>query len=136
MWDKLNRGQTPDIKDITEYIKNPTWDVFYTYIINEYNIIPVFEYSRCSIPGWNVKFKKGGKSLCTVYPYEGFFTVLIVIGKNEKPRFEEAFAAFTPYLQDLYNTAKEGNGQRWLLIDIEDEAIFQDVKKCIAIRRG
>ncbi len=34
-------------------------------------------YSRCSMGdgywmGWNIKFQKSGKSLCTVYPKQGF----------------------------------------------------------------
>lgn len=136
MWDKFNKQQIPSIGDVGDYIRNPLWEKFYTYIIDEYKVKPTFEYSRCSIPGWNIKFKKSGKNLCTVYPYEGYFTVLVVIGKNEKSRFEKEFSTFTPYLQDLYRTTKEGMGQRWLLIVFEDDYIFSDIKKCIAIRKG
>lgn len=89
MWNKFDKQQVPSIEDIGDYIRNPLWQTFYAYIVDEYKVKPSFEYSRCSIPGWNVKFKKNGRNLCTVYPYEGYFTVLIVIGKNEKGKFEK-----------------------------------------------
>nr|WP_187117089.1 DUF3788 family protein [Candidatus Stoquefichus massiliensis] len=59
---------------------------------------------------------------------------MIVIGKNEKERFEEQFETFTPYLEDLYMHTKEGIGQHWLEIVFEDEYIFADIKKCLSIK--
>lgn len=51
---------------------------------NIYNVVPKFEFSKFNLEyEWNVKFKKGIKSLCTVYIREYYFTVLIVIEKKE-----------------------------------------------------
>ena len=58
----------------------------------------------------------------------GFFTVLVVIGKKEKEEVESCLGEMTPAIQELYYRTKEGNGQRWLMIDLEDrEDIFQNV---------
>lgn len=62
MWDKLDRSKIPVINDFDNYIRNPLWQKFYAYMEEEYNIKPKFEYSGCSIPGWNAKFKKSGKN--------------------------------------------------------------------------
>lgn len=136
MWDKLDCSSIPDVNDFDQYIRNPLWEKFYLYMEKEYNIKPKFEYSGCSIPGWNAKFKKSGKNLCTVYPNENFFMVLIVVGKNEKEQVEEELTSFTEYVQDVYHNTKEGIGQRWLEIVFEDEYLFQDIKRLIAIRKG
>ncbi len=138
MFDIIDGFQTPTLYDVSNYVHNPSWDKFCDYMINEYEIKPIFEYSKCSwAPGWNVKFKKSGKTLCTLYPKEGFFTVLVVIGENEKERFEELLPTLTTDLQDLYHNTKEGMGQRWLMIDLEDEdKRVEDVKNMIAIRRN
>ena len=51
--------------------------------------------SACSWEqGWNVKFKKAGKTLCTLYPRELFFTVMVVVGKRE-PFFKQIIAVST-----------------------------------------
>ena len=40
-------------------------------------------------------------------------------------------------LQDIYARNREGNGQRWLMIDIEDkDGLYQDVFRLIKIRRN
>lgn len=136
MWDKLDRSRMPTLDDFAEFIHNPLWEKFYHYMAEEYDITPKFEYSGCSIPGWNAKFKKSGKNLCTVYPEENYFTILIVIGRKEKEKAERELPSFTEYIQELYHNTQEGMGQRWLLITFEDEYIFEDIKKLIAIRRG
>lgn len=85
--------------------------------------------------GWNVKFKKSGKSLCTVYPREGFFTVLVVVG--EKEAVEAILWECTPELRGLYEKIRWGNGQKWLMIDLEDQGeMLADVLQLIEIRRG
>lgn len=136
MWDKMDYQAVPEIGDFDQYIRNSLWQQFHAYMKDTYGILPKFEYSRCSLPGWNAKFKKSGKNLCTVYPEETAFMVMIVIGKNEKARVEKELASFTEYIQAVYHDTKEGMGQRWLKIICEDEEIFDDIKRLIAIRRG
>ena len=87
--------------------------------------------------GWNIKFKKSGKSLCTIYPRESYFTVMVVVGRKEKAFVEAILEECTPQLREIYHQTKEGNGQRWLMLDLEDcEAMYQDILRLIAIRRG
>lgn len=104
-----------------------------TYKCNE-----KIEYSSCSWEkGWNIKFKKAGKTLCTVYPRECYFTVMIVIGTKEKASVEAILPECTAELSDIFNQTKEGNGQRWLMIDLEDkEDLYNDVLRLIQIRRN
>lgn len=48
---------------------------------------------------WNIKFKKGSISLCTIYPRENYFTILIVICKKEKESFMKMFSSFSSGIQ-------------------------------------
>ena len=39
-------------------------------------------YSNCAMDnnvwrGWNIKYQKSGKSLCTIYPQQGYFLALV-----------------------------------------------------------
>lgn len=75
------------------------------------------------------------KTLCTVYPRENYFTVLVVIGKKEKETTEELLINLSPLIQSIYHETKEGMGQRWLMIDLEDkDKKFSDVLKLIDVR--
>ena len=136
MFEKENFNHIPTECEIRAYINNDLWIDFCEYIKNIYNVVPKFEFSKCSWEyGWNIKFRKGSKSLCTIYPRENYFTILIVIGRNEKKLFEDNFSSFSNDVQKIYKETLEGNGQRWLMIDLEDNDIrYKDVKKIIEFR--
>lgn len=136
-WDKTNGTQKPSLATISAYVKSPLFDCLCKHVETEYQSKPVLEYSRCSLQyGWNVKYKKAGRTLCTLYPMEGYYIALIVIGDREKTETELMLPFFTEYLQQLYHKTKTGMGQKWLMINVTDNAVLEDVKQCIAIRRG
>lgn len=75
--------------------------------------------------------------MCTIYPRENYFTVLVVVGKKEKDAVKAILQEFNPILRDIYYQTKDGNGQRWLMIDLEDkENMYSDIFRLIDIRRG
>ena len=40
-------------------------------------------------------------------------------------------------MQEIIQETAEGNGQRWLMIDVEDEgSVYQDIWKLLALRAG
>lgn len=136
MIDLLDRSYEPALEEIGEYVGNPVFQKFCLEIQEKYKGKEKIEFSSCSLePGWNIKFKKSGKSLCTIYPKESFFTVLVVIGKKEKETVESMLPGLSAELQDIYRQTKEGNGQRWLMIDLEDQdSIYQDTLRLIGTR--
>lgn len=135
-WDKLDKSVKPDIETVDAFVSFPLWTELRSYLEATYQSKPLLEYSGCSVPGWNVKYRKSGRGLCTLYPMEGWFIALVVIGEREKEEAELVLPTLSPYLQKLYAETKEGMGQRWLMTEVRNEAVLEDVKKLIAIRRG
>ncbi len=138
MTDLLDKNLCPTLEEIGEYVRNDVFMEFCTQIKENYQCKEKIEFSCCSLEkGWNVKFKKGGKTLCTIYPKEGYFTVMVVIGTKEKDRVQAVLPDCDLRLRDIYANTKEGNGQRWMMIDLEDkEKLYDDTFRLIAIRRG
>lgn len=135
-WNKNDVTKEPSIEAISSYVNSPLWEQLCNYVEEHYQVKPVYEYSRCSMQqGWNVKYKKAGRTLCTLYPMEGYFIALIVIGERERLEIELALPFFTEYLVQLYHDTKCGMGQKWLMINVTDNVILEDVKQCITIRR-
>lgn len=136
-FDIANRDIQPDKNQLIDLVGSPLFEELLNHIEEEYKVLPEYSYSGCSLqPGWNVKYKKSGKALCTIYPLEGEFIVLIVVGQKEKDEVEFKLGSFSNYTKNLYENTKEGMGQRWLMIEVKDEATLQDVKELIAIRRN
>lgn len=136
-WDRTDGTRIPSVDTIRAYVDNLLFDDLCRHIEAEYQIKPVLAFSRCSMQfGWNVKYKKSGRALCTLYPMEGSFIALLVIGERERMETEQILPSFTEYVQDLYRETRPGLGQKWLMIHVADEQVLGDVKRCIVIRRG
>ena len=75
--------------------------------------------------------------MCTIYPRENYFTVMVVVGTKEKAAVEEMLPECTVELQSIYEQTQEGNGQKWLMIDLEDKGdLYHDLLRLIRIRRN
>ncbi len=135
-WDVLYDSFTkPTWQEITAYIDNPLWREMNGYLKDAYGVNPELFYSSCAAQrGWNVKYKKGGKALCTLYPEKRFFIALVVIGGKEEEVVQALLPNFTAYVQKLYQNTRSMPMGRWLMIQVTDEEILKDVKTLIAIR--
>lgn len=137
MIDLQDKTICPTLEEIGEAVRNPVFMEFCAEIKWTYQCVEKIEFSRCSLePGWNVKFRKAGKTLCTIYPKEGYFTVMVVVGQKERAAVEAALPECTVELRGLYRQTKEGNGQRWLMIGLEDRGeLYRDCLRLVEIRR-
>ena len=137
MIDLQNGSHRPTPDEIGAFVRNPAFHAFCAGIAAEYQTDGKAEFSKCSLaPGWNIKFRKAGKSLCTVYPNETYFTVLVVVGTKEKDAVEALLPDCSPEIRELYRNTKEANGQKWLMIDVKDcGAVYEDTLRLIAVRR-
>lgn len=138
MIDLQDKNTRPAVEEIGEYVRNPVFQLFCSEIRETYQCAEKIEYSSCSWErGWNIKYKKAGKTLCTIYPKENYFTVMVVVGAKEKASAEKLLPECTAELQSIYARTREGNGQRWLMIDLEDRGdLYHDLLRLIQIRRG
>jgi len=85
-------------------------------------------------PGWNVKYQKSGGSLCTLYPMKGYFIALVVIGNKESFEAELTLPLLSSYTQSLYQNTAFSPGGRWLMIEVTEPAILDDVIRLVRIR--
>lgn len=136
-WNLLYSNVTPPTwEQVTEYIGSPLWAEFNERTQSAYQIKPCMEYSRCSMQaGWNIKYKKGGKSLCTLYPMQGYFIALVVVGSHELTEAEFLMPQCSDYVQTVFKNTKTGNGQKWLMLDVRDRGIMDDVFRLINLRK-
>jgi len=85
--------------------------------------------------GWNIKYKKSGKSLCTLYPMEGYFIALVVVGGRELTEAELLMPLCSDYVQTVFKNTKTGNGQKWLMLEVRDSQIMENVFRLINLRK-
>lgn len=125
----------PSFEAISAYISNDLWRELNTFMQTAYTVQPKLSYSRCSMQrGWNVKYQKNGRALCTLYPMEGFFIALVVIGGREQTKAELLLPMCCAYTQALYRQTASSMGQRWLMMAVTDPKVLEDVKHLLQLR--
>ena len=136
-WDMLYSDAAPPAwEQITKYIDSSLWADFNERIQSVYRVRPSLEYSRCSMQaGWNVKYRKSGKALCTLYPMEGYFIALVVVGTREMTEAELLVPLCSGYVQTVFQNTKTGNGQKWLMLDVRERETMEDVFRLINLRK-
>lgn len=135
-WDNLFReNRQPTFEEINGFIANPLWQELNAYLQDTYKVCPKLSYSKCSAQrGWNIKYQKSGKSLCTLYPMPGYFIALVVIGNKEMPDAEVLMGGCSEYIKALFHNTPFSAGGKWLMIHVKDQNILRDVKRLINIR--
>ena len=128
--------QMPTKEQISSFIGNAMWEDLNGYLQQAYGVGSTCAYSKCPAQkGWNLKYQKAGRSLCTLYPMEGYFIALVTIGTKEQAEAELAIKHCCEHVRELYERTVPMNGSRWLMIHVTDKAVFEDVKRLITIRR-
>lgn len=141
-WHTLySKENEPTEEQIRQFTATPCWDTLTSYLQQTYQIQPTLFYSGCRMEagkwqGWNVKYKKSGKALCTLYPKEGYFVALIPISSKEIDEAELLLPHLTPYTQKQFNQTPFGHYGKSLALEVTSDAILQDAKSLIALRIG
>jgi AraC family transcriptional regulator len=143
IWNELfGKEHEPSEEQIAEFIATPLWADLTDYLEQTYKIKPKSSYSGCAMDGgiwkgWNIKYKKSGKSLCTLYPKQGYFLSLITVSEKDAAEADLLIPLCCDYVKDLYNRAEFGkNYGKMMGIEVTSEEILRDMKELIAIRAG
>lgn len=129
-------NKQPTWEQVSDYIDNPLWSEFNNGIQAAYQVEPYMEYSRCSMQrGWNIKYKKSGKSLCTLYPMFGYFIALVVIGDDKLSEAEFLMPLCSSYTQNIFKSTKNNHGQKWLMLEVKNKEIMDDIINLIRLRK-
>ena len=125
----------PSAEELDQYADNPLWPELRQYLKDAYGAEPRMDYSRCGLePGWNVKFRKGSKSLTTVYFRPGYVTAMVSVSPKDEARAEEALLACTEYTKALFRNTASSKMGRWLMIDLTSSEVLEDLKALLALR--
>jgi hypothetical protein len=127
----MDKTTQPTDEDMINWIGQPVaeaWTALRRFLVETYGIDPIFN-SGGKRYGWNLQHRKGGRPLCEMYPEQGSFTALVVLGKTELEQALERMEAFGPTVrQALAETPRYHDGC-WMYIRVSDPlTCLQDVK--------
>ncbi len=133
----LDKELEPSEKDIFTYLGNDAkeaWIDVISFLRTNYDFLPEINYGGKNY-GWSIRYRKSGKSLCTLFPEKGAFTILIVLGKKEAEQFEAHINKFSSGCVELFKSARQFYDGRWLWIRVLNKSDTADIKRLLIIKR-
>ena len=85
--------------------------------------------------GWTVRYRKSGKTLCSLFPEKGGFAVLITLGKKEAEGAFTIKEKLSSKTKELLRTTEQLHDGRWLWIRPSTRKQINDVKELLQIKR-
>lgn len=127
--------KNPSEKELIELIGNKAYDAWRAvenFVNEKYNMDVLWDKNR----GENIyemKFRKSGKTLCSMYARKGSFGFMVIYGKTEREKFEEE--KFSSHVGKIYDETKTFHDGKWVMLDIKDLSYIEDMKKMILIKK-
>jgi hypothetical protein len=84
--------------------------------------------------GWSLRYTKT-KAFCTLVPAYRLLSVLVVLGKSEREKFEERRYFWSPEMVKLYDETRTYHDGKWLTIAISSADHLHEVTELVSMKR-
>ena len=84
---------------------------------------------------YEYKYRKGGKTLCALYAKEKTLGFMVILGKDERAKFEIQRGQFSNEVQMIYDAATTFHDGKWIMFELKDTKLFNDMERLLLIKR-
>ena len=84
---------------------------------------------------YEYKYRRGGKTLCALYAREDRVGFMVILGKDERVKFEEDRESYSPKVQRIYDETKTYHDGKWMMFEPTDTSLFDDFIRLLRIKR-
>lgn len=127
----------PSVEDMKILVGESLYDIW-----NQLEVLIEEKYDMdCS---WNkggkaweyeYKYRRGSKTLCALYARENCIGFMIILGKNERIKFEKDRDCYSKGVQKIYDETQTYHDGKWLMFEPMDTSLFNDFIKLLRIKR-
>ena len=115
---------------------SPSWEKLLSYIRYHYAMDEKWVEGKPTNKTYhNLFIRRSGKSLIMFAIREGYFQTCIVLGKDERERFEAHREQFGEAICKEYDAAQTYHDGKWLAFDISDETLLDDIISLLHLKR-
>jgi hypothetical protein len=108
------------------------WKRLREFLADNYGLAGEWAYYGAKA-GWVLRYRKGGKALTTLSPYKAYFTVQIVLGKDDYAKAREA--ALSESTRQAIEAAHPYHDGRWLFPKVASFKDLDDVTTLLLVKR-
>lgn len=133
----MDRAHQPTEEEILGYIgeeAQEAWLEITQFIEEYYDFIPEKVFYGAKY-GWTIRYRRSGKTLCSLFPEKGGFTALITLGKNEAQKALAIREELSSQTREHLEGTKQLHDGRWLWLRVLTTSDTADIKKLLQIKR-
>lgn len=84
---------------------------------------------------YEYKYRRGGKTLCGLYARENCVGFMVILGKDERSKFEADRGNYSKEVQEKYDEAHTYHDGKWIMFEPVDTSLFDDFIRLLKIKR-
>ena len=96
-------------------------------------------YNECTIKTkkwkYEIEYRKSGKTMCGFYFCEDILDLMIIFGGEERNKLENIRTSLSEETLKYYDEAKTYHDGKWVMFEIDNISILEDIKKILLIKR-
>ncbi len=84
---------------------------------------------------YEYKYRRGGKTLCTLYARKDCIGFMIILGKDERLKFEKDRENYSAEVQRVYDETRTYHDGKWMMFEPTDTSLFDDFIRLLSLKR-
>lgn len=84
---------------------------------------------------YEYKYRRGGKTLCALYARENCVGFMVILGRNERLKFEADRDHYAKETQRVYDESLTYHDGKWLMFQPTDTQLFPDFIRLLQIKK-
>lgn len=129
--------RTPDAEQMISLVGEPLYDIWNklcALIDEKYDMERLWN-SGGKAWTYEYKYRRGGKTLCALYAREKCIGFMVILGKDERLKFEEDRESYSNETLRIYDEARTYHDGKWIMFEPVDTSLFDDFMKLLKIKR-
>ena len=110
------------------------WTSLHQLIEQKYNMEQMWNHGGKKWT-YEYKYRRGGKTLCALYAKEQTIGFMVILGKDERTKFESMREMFSNAAQKIYDETTTFHDGKWLMFELKDTSLFNDIERLLSIKR-
>ena len=84
---------------------------------------------------YEYKYRRGGKTLCALYARRNCVGFMVILGKEERLKFETERGSYSEEVQSVYDESPTYHDGKWMMFEPADTSLFEDFIRLLKIKR-
>ena len=110
------------------------WTSLHQLIEQKYNMEQMWNHGGKKWT-YEYKYRRGVKTLCALYAKEQTIGFMVILGKDERTKFESMREMFSNAAQKIYDETTTFHDGKWLMFELKDTSLFNDIERLLSIKR-